>query len=381
MLAAVVTILAASCSAAQPPAAPAPALPAAPLAKPASPQSAVSQDRLMSTLGAIPPKRAALGDKAHREGLVKTEQWIQDQLKEAGLTAESQEFSWTTPMLEMAIRSDSGGTTKPDDGAKPQEAAKADPQRLWRNYFVDLPGTQLPREVLILSCHYDAMPNCPGADDNGTGVAAAIELARSLKDFKTKRTIRLAFFTLEEVGLVGSMHYVGARRDLWKSSNAKVDPDKQETIIGMVSMEMLGFYTDKPDSQKSPIPKMGDFTPPTVGDFIAMAGISRHRTFSQRLTTEMKAAEPQLKVFTLDFLPIAPPDLLRSDHAPFLAAGVPAVILSDTANFRNPNYHRSTDTTGTIDAERFTRTVRGLAGAAYMLAEPVDPVTTPTPPK
>lgn len=375
MLAAVVTILAATCSAAQPPAAPAPAPPAAPLAKPASPQSAVSQDRLMSTLGAIPPKRAALGDKEHRDGLVKTEQWIQDQLKEAGLTAESQEFSWTTPMLEMAIRSDTG------DAPKPQDTDKPGPQRLWRNYFVDLPGTQLPKEVLILSCHYDAMPNCPGADDNGTGVAAAIELARTLKDFKTKRTIRLAFFTLEEVGLVGSMHYVGARRELWKSANSKVDPDKQETIIGMVSMEMLGFYTDKPDSQKSPIPKMGDFTPPTVGDFIAMAGISKNRSFSQRLTAEMKAAEPELKLFTLDFLPIAPPDLLRSDHAPFLAAGVPAVILSDTANFRNPNYHRATDTTATIDALRFARTVRGLAGAAYMLAEPADQVATPTPPK
>ncbi|MEK6701591.1 MAG: M20/M25/M40 family metallo-hydrolase [Planctomycetota bacterium] len=365
MLVAVVTVLAACLSRVEPP--------AAPVATPVSPQGAVSQDRLMATLRAIPTKRAALGDKEHRQGLLQTEQWIQDQLKDAGLTAVPHEFAWTTSMLEMAIRSETGSATKPPAGETPQ------PQRLWRNYTVDLAGTDLPREVFILSCHYDAVPNSPGADDNGTGVAAAIELARSLKDFKTRRTIRLAFFTLEEVGLIGSIEYVKSRRDLWKSVNPKVDPAKEETIIGMASMEMLGFYTDKPDSQKSPIPKVGDFTPPTVGDFIAMAGISKFRAFSQRLTAELKAAEPELKVFTLDFLPFAPPDLLRSDHAPFLAAGVPAVILSDTANFRNANYHRPTDTSETIDATRFTRTVRGLAGAAYVLAEPVA-VPSATPP-
>ncbi len=358
MLAAFVTVVVALAAAIEPPAAP-----IAPAATPAKPAAAVSQDRLMSTLRAIPPKRAALGDKEHREGLVKTEQWIQDQIKEAGLVATPQEFAWTTSMLEMAIRSETGSATKPEPGDK------SEPQRLWRNYIVDLPGTELPREVLILSCHYDAVPNSPGADDDGTGVAAAIELARSLKDFKSRRTIRLAFFTLEEVGLVGSIEYVKSRRDLWKVSNPKVDPAKQETIIGMASMEMLGFYTDKPDSQKSPVPKFGDFTPPTVGDFISMAGIAKFKPFSQRFTAEMKAAEPELKIFTLDFLPIALPDMLRSDHAPFLREGVPAVILSDTANFRNANYHKPTDTAATIDAVRFTRTVRALAGAAHTIAD------------
>jgi hypothetical protein len=109
-----------------------------------------------------------------------------------------------------------------------------------------------------------------------------------------------------------------------------------------------------------------------------MATVLKHRKFSQSLTKAMKETSPGLKVVTVDFLPIALPDLLRSDHAPFLAIGVPAVIVSDTAEFRSKHYHKPTDTIETLDIPRFTMTVKGLVGAVHRLAEPLDdPVATP----
>lgn len=87
----------------------------------------------------------------------------------------------------------------------------------------------------------------------------------------------------------------------------------------------------------------------------------------------MVASEPGAKVFVADFSPIPLPDLMRSDHAAFALAGVPAAMLTDTANFRNPNYHKASDTIDTIDARRFTLTTKAIAGAWWSLAEPIEP--------
>jgi Zn-dependent M28 family amino/carboxypeptidase len=138
----------------------------------------------------------------------------------------------------------------------------------------------------------------------------------------------------------------------------------------MVSMDMLGFYSAEEGSQKSPIESIGAFKAPTVGDFVGMATIMRFRPLSQALDKAMKAASPELKTVVVDFLPIAPPDLLRSDHAPFIGIGVPALILSDTANFRNPNYHKAGDTFETLDLDRLTIAARGVVGGMYRLAGP-----------
>jgi hypothetical protein len=117
---------------------------------------------------------------------------------------------------------------------------------------------------------------------------------------------------------------------------------------------------------------MEGFEPPSVGDFLAMGGVLRHRNFSQSLDKAMRAASPELKTVVVDFLPIAIPDMLRSDHAPFLGIGVPAVILSDTANFRSPHYHKPTDTVATLDMSRLTIAVKGLVGGIHQLAGPVE---------
>lgn len=322
---------------------------------PPRPETQVSTDRLLDSIRALPTKRAAFADDEHAAGLRRTEQWLFDQLKALGLKPVVDPIDFL------------GG----DHDAPP-----------WNNVYVDLPGTTTPGEWLIIGAHFDAVANAPGADDDGTGTAALLEMARLLKDRPMQRSVRLAFFNLEEVGLVGSRAHAGRLLPDIESGKVKV--------VGMVAIDMLGFYSDKPNSQKSPIPKSKVFNPPTVADFIGLGGILAHRTFSQAWVKAMEQSAPgdgkdpktKVKVVALDFLPFAPPDLLRSDHAPFLAINVPAIILSDTANFRSPHYHRPSDTIETLDAARFTTATRAVIGAAYRLAgEPGKELINLSPPK
>lgn len=386
---------------AQPAASP-PSRPAAPTVRspgdPPATQARQLRDRLLADLNAIPAKRAALGDAEHREGLLKTEAWLIERLKSIGLTAQPQEFVWNSPALKALVI--------PRDAEQPAEGAKDDERFKFRNYIVELPGTDLASEVIILGAHYDAVPQSPGADDNASGVVALLEIARMLKDQPRRRTIRLVFFTLEEVGLHGSVQYVLSKRSEWfpapdpatkpeqpdpagpaaespsdKQAEATVSPPK-ERLVGMVSLECIGFFSDEKGSQTNPIPKVGgvpvvDLHVPDAGNFVGLAGISRHREFSQRLIKEMEKAEPDLPVVAADVLPIAPPDFLRSDHAPFLLAGLPAVMLTDTANFRNPNYHKPTDTVATLDLDRLAKVVRAVAAATQAIAETSEPAAAP----
>ena len=220
------------------------------------------------------------------------------------------------------------------------------------------------------------------------------ELARVLKDEPLKRTVRLIFFNLEEVPLAGSSAYVktlraagvvgkkengerGAEGAEKKENGAARKGAKAETIIGMISLETIGYFSDEEGSQKSPIPPIkGVFEPPTVGDGITLVGFQRDGDFVTRLEAGMKAGAPGLKVYAYDF-PVPLPDLMRSDHAPFFAAGVPAAMLTDTANFRNPNYHGPTDTPDTVDYERLASitaaTSSNSRAMAYSVASPLLP--------
>lgn len=311
----------------------------------------VSVDRLMTDLAALPTRRAARGGDVHREGLRETERMLVASLREMGLEPVLHEFTWRS----FGRRG-------------PREAGEEGP---WNNIIVEFRGTggpgagpELPREVLILGAHFDAVPNSPGADDNGTGTAAILEMARHLKDVRHERDIRLCLFNLEEVGLVGAAAYAADVRD--EILDGKI------TVIGMISLDMLGYFRDEPNSQRMPA---GVTIPglelPTVGDFIGIGSTLNGRPFIRSFDEAMRRSAPGLKSFVFDALPFAPPDLLRSDHAPYMAMGIPAAIMSDTANFRSPHYHRPSDTIETIDRERFALVVRGVLGATYELARPV----------
>ncbi|MBL8757077.1 MAG: M20/M25/M40 family metallo-hydrolase [Phycisphaerae bacterium] len=319
-----------------PPHSPAPARP--------TPAAEVSAPALEATLRALPVRRAGAGDAEDVAGLLATQALLLDRARAMGDEPETPRVRWK--------RREHG----PDS---PQ--AKAE----WSNIVFERRGTERPREVILVGAHFDAVPGSPGADDNATGVAALLEVARVLKDRPARRTIRFALFNLEEAGLVGSTQYAAA----WSERNADAPEDQRETITLMLSLEMLGCYSDAPGSQAVPF-KIPGLDLPTVGDFIALAGVLQGRPAIRQLAEQMRLAEPGAKTFVFDFSPIAPPDLLRSDHAPFLLRGIPAVMVTDTANFRNPHYHQPTDEVETIDLPRFAKTVSALAGAVHALAGP-----------
>ncbi len=342
----------------------------------APPAERVESARLLATLREIPTARSAMGDEASVEGLVKTEAWVESSLRAMGYVPMLEPIRWAVPARDWP------GQKKSE---KDHESAEGAPPRVWNNVIVEIAGRESPGEVLIVGAHFDAVARSPGADDNGTGTAALMELARVLRDVPMKRTVRLVFFNLEEVGLVGSkqnaenlrvkMKKAGAKDAGADGASEKQAGQQRETIVGMVSLEMLGFFTDAPNSQRSPIKAIeGVFAPPTVGDFISIVTVAAHQRFSMRLADGMIAAttgddgRPGLKVARVDFSPLPAPDMLRSDHAPYLAMNIPAVMLTDTANFRNPNYHKPSDTVKTIDTERFARVVKGLAGAIVEIA-------------
>ena len=308
------------------------------------PAAEVDQDRLLATIRGLPAPRAARGDEQSRANLLEAQQQLFDAFEQLGLS----------PRLEPI---DLPGGSK--DGPESERNC---------NVIVDLPGTDSASEVLVVSAHFDAVVGSPGADDDGTGVAAVLEIARILRERPMRRTVRLCLFNLEELGMVGSFYHVA------QMVQARADEDDGgERVVGMICLDMLGYFTDEPGSQTSPIkPIPGVFEPPTVGDFIAVVGLLGHHGFNQSVVDAMVEASPGAKVWLADFSPIPLPDLMRSDHAAFLLAGMPAVMVTDTANFRNPHYHTESDAVGTLDAARFTAVVRGLVGAVYALAGPVE---------
>nr|HRJ50209.1 M20/M25/M40 family metallo-hydrolase [Phycisphaerales bacterium] len=238
----------------------------------------------------------------------------------------------------------------------------------WNNIIVEIPGVELPGEVVLIGAHFDAVARSPGADDNGSGTAALLESARVLRGHPMRRTVRLVFFNLEEIGLIGSRHH---------AARHAAEPQDQN-LVAMVSLECIGFYCVEPGCQKTPVePIKGVFEPSTTGDFLAAVTIAAHKDVNRRFARAFESASQGLRIEPFDFLPVPIPDILRSDHAPFLAQGVPAIMLTGTANFRNPHYHKPTDTVETIDQDRLVRAVRGIVAATIDLAEP-SPTPAPT---
>lgn len=200
------------------------------------------------------------------------------------------------------------------------------------NIVADLPGVSRPDEVVVLAAHYDVM--YLAANDNSSGVAGVLEAARVLSSYQFDRTIRFAFFDLEEVGLVGSDRYVRA----WPAS---------DTLVAALVVDMIG-YADHSSGSQEQVP---GFAVPDVGNFLA-------------LIANVAAEEPAVQAFALnerlgltELAGVIAPDshslvrLLfeRSDHAPFWLAGLPAVFVTDTGDYRNPHYHSSGDSLSTLD--------------------------------
>jgi len=244
----------------------------------------------------------------------------------------------------------------------------------WSNVIAEIRGATLPDEVLLVTAHYDAVPESPGADDNASGVAGVLEVARRLSDpafaERTRRTVRFVLFNIEEWGLHGADHHAQLAAE---RSN--------ERIVGVINLEMIGSFTDEPGSPRSPIPRIpGVVGPPTVGDASVIAANRPSSPVARRPGALPRQGDPDLRTFLLDFIPgdgRVFPDTRRSDHAPFWELGVPAVMVTDTSEFRNPHYHKATDTVETLDLGRMARVVRGVEHAVRVLSGSTDDGATP----
>jgi len=209
---------------------------------------------------------------------------------------------------------------------------------------------------LIIGAHLDTVPGTPGADDNASGLASMLEVARAVAATATAWPIQIEFagFALEELGMVGSTQYAKRlRRD-------------RAPLLGMLSLEMVGF-TELKGLQRYPWFLRGRF--PEVGDYIGLAGNARSRGLLNTVAGAMRAI-PDLPVETL-ILPGSGrlfPEVRLSDHAPFWDAGFPALLVTDTAFFRNPHYHQPSDTVATLDLAFLAKVTQGLIAAVDALA-------------
>jgi hypothetical protein len=212
------------------------------------------------------------------------------------------------------------------------------------------PSVRSP-EVIVVGAHYDSAPGTPGANDNATGSAAVIELARLLRDLsgKMQNRIRLVLFVNEEPPYFGSDEMGSLRY-------AKALAAGKERVTAMYSLETIGFYSDAPGSQRYPAPFGLLF--PDRADFIAFVGLLGSRPLLQKTVRSFRShtAFPSIG----GVAPASIPGIAWSDHWSFAQCGFQAVMVTDTALFRYPHYHRSTDTPDKVDAQNLARVVKGL---------------------
>jgi Zn-dependent M28 family amino/carboxypeptidase len=232
-------------------------------------------------------------------------------------------------------------------------------QRRVRNLLVELPGSDLAEEILVVGAHYDSVRNSPGANDNASGVAALLELAGQLANRRFRRTLRLVAFTNEEPPFfkgeqMGSRIY---------AERARARGDR---IVGMICLETLGFYSQEPASQRFPFAPMA-LVYPEQGNFIAFVG----NFSSQKFLRRSLAAFCHHSQFPAEQL-VAPaqlPGVDWSDHWSFWRVGYPAIMLTDTAPYRYLFYHSAADTPDKLTYPEFALVVEGVAGMVGFLLD------------
>ena len=241
--------------------------------------------------------------------------YIERSLTRAGYAVRSQSFSW------------GGGVA--------------------RNLEVVIGGAA--RDAIVIGAHYDSVAGAPGANDNGSGVAAALELARAFRGWRPKHTIRIAFFANEEPPYFHS-----------EAMGSKVYADDLaaagEPVRAMFSLETIGYYSDRPGSQRYPFP-LGLFYPER-GNFLAFVA----NLPSRPLLHATIAAFRETARFPSEGVaaPAIIPGVDWSDQWSFWRHGVPALMITDTAPYRYPHYHRESDTPDKVDYDRLARVVREL---------------------
>ena len=231
------------------------------------------------------------------------------------------------------------------------------------NIEVERRGSSLADEIVVIGGHYDSVlvdsPPCPGANDNASGTAATLALARAFAERSPQRTVRFVLFVNEEPPFfqnpfMGSWVY------------AKRCRERDENIVAMLSLETIGCYSDERGSQKYPFP-LG-LLYPSMGNFITIVG----NVGSRELVREAIGSFRRHAKFPSEgaALPGAMPGVGWSDHWAFWQEGYSAIMVTDTAPYRYPHYHEPTDTPDKLDYDRMARVVDGLEKVVVDLANP-----------
>ena len=278
------------------------------------------------------------------EGLERAAGYIEYVLKGCGYEIEREEFT-------VQVASHRNVKTTKDALKFPIEEHKT-----W-NVIAELPGAS--PQVILVGAHYDSVYDCPAANDNGSGVAALLEIARALKTESLKHTLRFVAFTNEEppfftTNEMGSMLH---------ADNCKKRGDK---IAAMICLETIGYFTNEPNSQKFPHSAFG-LIYPTTGNFISfVSNVQSAKLLNRCLTAFRKSVKFPSEGISV---PSEIKGVDFSDQRSFWKHGYPGIMITDTAFYRYPHYHEQTDTPDKIDYENLARVVTGLIGMVRSLAK------------
>lgn len=207
-------------------------------------------------------------------------------------------------------------------------------------------GSQSQLPPILISAHYDAVPGTPGADDNATGVAVLLELARTLAAEPLKYPVRLVAFDMEEYGLLGSSQYAADLKQ------------QQQPLRLMLSLEMLGYCDAAPQSQRYPAGLQYFY--PNRGNFIALIGNLPTIPDLIHLSGRIRRVGMPCEWLPVPARGLIVPQTRWSDHSPFWDRGYRAMMVTDTAFMRNPHYHQRTDTLATLNLDFLTSVCQGL---------------------
>lgn len=294
-------------------------------------------DRLLQDVEAI------AFDRSDETGRARVRRYLTNQLELTGWNVEAQPYASTA-----ASNTESNTESSASQGINLIATQPGDQRQ---------PSDRLSQ--LIVGAHYDTVPGSPGADDNGSGVAALLELARIFGDRPISHRLKLVLFDQEEIGLRGSRAFV--------AEHLQSQQGDRPAVVGALILEMLGYTCDRPGCQT--YPETLPIEPPsTIGNFLAVVGNVEHPNLVEAF--EPDAEDGRFLIFPLQVPAFSPgsPDLMRSDHVPFWQNGYGAVMVSDTANFRNPHYHQPSDTADTLSRDflRYSTTVVARAIARLL---------------
>ena len=229
--------------------------------------------------------------------------------------------------------------------------------KICANIEAELRGRERPDDIIVIGAHYDSVQGSPGANDNASGVAATLALARAFAETRPARTLRFVSFANEEPPFFQTEH-MGSRVYAMRSR------ERGENIVLMLSLETIGYYSDEPGSQHLLFPL--NLIYPSVGNFIAFVSNVENGFLVRQLVRSFRqqAQFPSEGGALWDLIP----GVGWSDHWAFWKEGFPAVMVTDTAPFRYPAYHSHADRPELVHYDRMARVVSGLQAVIVEMA-------------